>query len=104
GVPVRAPGLEQSARPSVAQLRVEHHHGRIGDRDDKPYGNSVLLWFEVHDFEAIIERAKEMGVEIIIPRHRNPPDGNGGPNHWECWIRDPDGYGRVGRWNWRPGQ
>ena len=18
--------------------------------------------------------------------------GNGGPNHWECWMRDPDGY------------
>lgn len=26
------------------------------------------------------------------PRHCNPPDGDGGPNHWECWLRDPDGY------------
>jgi hypothetical protein len=25
------------------------------------------------------------------PRHRNPPAGDGGPNHWECWLRDPDG-------------
>lgn len=33
-----------------------------------------------------------MGVEIILPRHRNPPDGNGDPNHWEIWLRDLDGY------------
>ncbi len=24
----------------------EHHHGPIGNRNDKPYGNGVLLWFE----------------------------------------------------------
>ena len=28
----------------------------------------------------------------MLPRHRNPPDGKGGPNHWELWLRDPDGY------------
>jgi catechol 2,3-dioxygenase-like lactoylglutathione lyase family enzyme len=68
------------------------HHGPIGDHDDKPYGNGVLLWFEVDDFDAVTKRAAEMGIEIVLPRHRNPPDGNGGPNHWECWMRDPDGY------------
>ena len=38
-----------------------------------------------------------------------PPDGNGGPNHWECWFRDPDGYTVVlaspdgsADGNWRP--
>ncbi len=72
---------------------VEHHHGAIGNRDDKPYGNGVLLWFEVDDFDAVMLRANEMKVEIVRPRHRNPPDDdNGGPNHWECWMRDPDGY------------
>jgi catechol 2,3-dioxygenase-like lactoylglutathione lyase family enzyme len=40
---------------------VEHHHGPIGDRHDKPYGNSVLLWFEVDDFEAVVQRSTEMG-------------------------------------------
>jgi hypothetical protein len=29
------------------------------------------------------------------PRHRNPPDGDGGPNHWEFWLRDLDGYKAV---------
>ncbi|HEX7360672.1 MAG TPA: VOC family protein [Bryobacteraceae bacterium] len=71
---------------------VEHDHGHIGNRDDKPYGNGVLLWFEVDDFEAVVQRAAEMSVEIVVPRHRNPADGDGGPNHWEIWMRDPDGY------------
>lgn len=37
-------------------------------------------------------RAAVMGADIVMPRHRNPPEGGGGPNHWECWLRDPDGY------------
>ena len=75
-------------------FEVEHHHGAIGDRNDRPYGNGVLLWFEVDDFDAVIERAAEMNVEVVLPKHRNPPEGegDGGPNHWECWMRDPDGY------------
>jgi hypothetical protein len=28
----------------------------------------------------------------LVPRHRNPPDEDGGPNHWEIWLRDLDGY------------
>ena len=73
-------------------FEVEHHHDRIGDPDVRPYGNGVLLWFEIDDFDAAIARAAEMGAEVIKPRHRNPPVGDGGPNHWECWLRDPDGY------------
>jgi hypothetical protein len=71
---------------------VEHHHGQIGNPDDKPYGNGVLLWFEIDDFDAAMIRAAEMHVEVVMPKHRNPPSGDGGPNHWECWLRDPDGY------------
>ncbi|HEY1802535.1 MAG TPA: VOC family protein, partial [Terriglobales bacterium] len=89
---------------------VEHHHGAIGYRADKPYGNGVLLWFEVEDFDAVMQRAAEMGVEMVHPRHRNPPDGDGGPNHWECWMRDLDGYTVVvaspygtADGDWRPG-
>jgi catechol 2,3-dioxygenase-like lactoylglutathione lyase family enzyme len=74
------------------RFEVQHHHGPIGNPDDKPYGNGVLLWFEIDDFEAAIARVAELKAEIVLPRHRNPPDGDGGPNHWECWLRDPDGY------------
>lgn len=90
---------------------VEHHHGPIGDPRLKPYGNGVLLWFSipVEDFEAAVSRAGAMGVEVLKPRHMNPPDGNGGPNHWELWVRDPEGYTVVlaspdgsGVGDWRP--
>lgn len=73
-------------------FEVEHHHGPIGNPHDRTYGNGVLLWFEVDDFESVIKRAEQMNVEIVMARHRNPPDGDGGPNHWECWMKDPDGY------------
>ena len=90
-------------------FEAEHDHVKIGDRADRPYGNGVLLWFEVDDFDAVMERAAAMGVEMVMPKHRNPPDGDGGPNHRECWIRDPDGYvvvvaspyGTAGG-SWRP--
>jgi catechol 2,3-dioxygenase-like lactoylglutathione lyase family enzyme len=98
----------------VAQLHSfesDHSHGAIGDRNTKPYGNGVLLWFEVDDFDDVMSRAAEMNVQIVLPRHRNPPDGDGGPNHWECWMRDPDGYIVVvaspygtADGKWRPGQ
>ena len=65
----------------------DHHHAPIGDAEDKPYGNGVLLWFETEDFDAAWQRAQEMNVEVVMPRHRNP-----NAMHWECWVRDPDGY------------
>ncbi len=71
---------------------VEHHHGAIGDPEARPYGNGVLLWFEIDDFDNALSRAAELNASIILDRHRNPPDGVGGPNHWEIWLRDPDGY------------
>ena len=70
---------------------VEHDHGPIGD-PALPHGNGVLLWFEVSDFDDATTRAAELQAPVVLPRHRNPPDGNGGPNHWEVWLRDPDGY------------
>ena len=88
---------------------VEHHHGPIGDPADKPYGNGLLLWFEIPDFDAAMQRVTALGAKIVLPRHRNPPDGNGGPNHWECWLLDPDGYTVVlaspdgtADGNWKP--
>ncbi len=92
------------------KFEVAHHHGAIGNPQDKPYGNGVLLWFEIDDFDNAMARLAGLKPEIVHPRHRNPPDGDGGPNHWECWIRDPDGYTVVlaspdgtADGAWRPG-
>ncbi len=73
-------------------FHTDHGHGQIGDPASKPYGNGVLLWFEIEDFDDALIRIDELAPEIVMPKHRNPPDGNGGPNHWEIWLRDPDGY------------
>jgi catechol 2,3-dioxygenase-like lactoylglutathione lyase family enzyme len=70
---------------------VDHDHGPIGD-PALPRGNGVLLWFEVDDFDAAVARATELGAEIVMAPHRNPPDGPGGPAHRELWLKDPDGY------------
>src|SRR5207244_1839607 len=59
------------------RFEVGHHHGPIGNSHDKPYGNGVLLWFEIDDFDAAMTRVAEMKAEIVLPRHCNPPDGEG---------------------------
>lgn len=71
---------------------VGHHHGRIGDPSSRPYGNGVALWFEIDDFDDAVQRAEALHAQVVLPPHRNPPDGPGGPAHRELWLRDPDGY------------
>jgi catechol 2,3-dioxygenase-like lactoylglutathione lyase family enzyme len=72
---------------------VEHDHGPIGDRATQPYGNGVLVWFEVDDFDAAVQRAADLGAEVVLGPIRNPPEGQpGGPAHRELWVRDPEGY------------
>ncbi len=65
---------------------VEHHHGPLGDPTLRPYGNGVLLWFELEDFDAAVTRAEALNVEVIRPRHWSEN------SNWEYWLRDPDGY------------
>ncbi|MBL8227563.1 MAG: VOC family protein [Bryobacterales bacterium] len=70
---------------------VAHHHGNIGD-PALPIGNGVLVWFEIDDFDAAVGRARALHAPVVLEVHRNPPEGDGGPNHREFWIKDPDGY------------
>lgn len=72
---------------------VDHDHGNLGDPGAKPAGSGVLLWFEVDDFDEAVVRSQQLGAEVVLPVHRNPPDGEpGGPAHRELWLRDLDGY------------
>lgn len=65
---------------------VEHQHGPLGDPALRPYGNGVLFWFELNDFEAAVGRAMDLKVETLKERHLSE-NGN-----FEYWLRDPDGY------------
>jgi catechol 2,3-dioxygenase-like lactoylglutathione lyase family enzyme len=93
------PNYERLNRPATGELVMQlhrwdedHHHGPIGDEKDPSRGNGVLLWFEVDDFDDAVSRASALAAQVVMPRHRNPPESGGGPNHWEIWLRDPDGY------------
>jgi catechol 2,3-dioxygenase-like lactoylglutathione lyase family enzyme len=62
-------------------------HPNLVDADAAPPGHGVVLWFQVEDFEAAVERARQLGAEIVEDAHFNPA-----PRHREIWLRDPDGY------------
>jgi catechol 2,3-dioxygenase-like lactoylglutathione lyase family enzyme len=64
-----------------------HEHPHMGNPAAKPYGNGVLLWFQIEDFAAAVERARALSAEILDGPRVNP-----NANHREIWLRDPDGY------------
>jgi extradiol dioxygenase family protein len=65
---------------------VDHDHGPLGDPTIRPYGNGVVLWFELDDFDAAVRRASDMKVHTLKER-RLSENGN-----WEYWLQDPNGY------------
>jgi catechol 2,3-dioxygenase-like lactoylglutathione lyase family enzyme len=73
----------------VLQLHAwdEEDHPNLINADAAPPGHGVLLWFEVGDFDAAVQRARGLGAQIIEDPHVNPA-----PQHKEIWLRDPDGY------------
>ena len=68
------------------QWEIEHHHGPLGDPAIKPYGNGVILWFELEEFHAAVARAAAMNVQVLRPSQLSE-NGN-----WEYWLRDTEGY------------
>ena len=62
-------------------------HPNLVDREAAPVGHGVVLWFQLDDFDAAVDRARGLGAEVIEEPHVNPA-----PQHREMWLRDPDGY------------
>lgn len=62
-------------------------HPNLVDPDGGRNGHGVLVWFELDDLDAAVERARAMGAQIVEDVHVNPA-----PRHREMWLRDPDGY------------
>lgn len=73
----------------VLQLHAwgEHDHPNLVNADAAPVGHGVALWFEVDDFDAVVDRARGLRAEVIQGPLFNPA-----PSHREIWLRDPDGY------------
>jgi catechol 2,3-dioxygenase-like lactoylglutathione lyase family enzyme len=65
----------------------DEKHPNLVDPDRAPHGHGVLLWFEIDDFDAAVNRARRLGARVIEEPHVNPA-----PRHREIWIQDPDGY------------
>lgn len=63
------------------------HHPHLGKPSVKPYGNGVLLWFQVDDFDAAVKRAKQLDAQILEDVHVNT-----NAKHREIWLSDLDGY------------
>jgi predicted enzyme related to lactoylglutathione lyase len=68
------------------QWEVEHQHGPLGDPALRPYGNGVILWFELGDLDAAVSRASSMSVNVLRPCQLSE-NGN-----YEFWIQDMEGY------------
>jgi catechol 2,3-dioxygenase-like lactoylglutathione lyase family enzyme len=62
-------------------------HPNLVNANAAPPGHGVVLWFQVDDFDAAVERARRLRAEVIEDAHFNPA-----PQHREIWLRDPDGY------------
>ena len=65
----------------------EENHPNLVNANAAPPRHGVLLWFQVDDFDSVMERASASRTEIFEEPHVNP-----GPQHREMWLRDPDGY------------
>lgn len=62
-------------------------HPNLINADAAPLAHGVVLWFQLGDFDAAVERARGLKAEVIEEPHVNPA-----PQHKEMWLRDPDGY------------
>ena len=62
-------------------------HPNLTNPGAAPPGHGVLLWFEVNNFDAVVDRARALQADVILEPHVNP-----NPQHREMWLRDPDGY------------
>jgi len=62
-------------------------HPNLVDRDGGRNGHGVLVWFELDDLDAAVERARALRAEVVEDVHVNPA-----PRHRELWLRDLDGY------------
>jgi catechol 2,3-dioxygenase-like lactoylglutathione lyase family enzyme len=83
--------LLDGERRMILQLHAweaeDDEHAHMGDPAKKPWGNGVLLWFQIADFDAAVARARALPAQILEGPMINP-----NANQRELWLRDLDGY------------
>lgn len=78
---------------SDGQLVLQLHswddedHPNLTDPNNGPHGHGVLVWFEVDDFDEVVQRAGKLGAKILMGPEINPNSGKR-----ELWVEDIDGY------------
>lgn len=63
----------------------EHHEPLVDPA--QPRGNGVVVWFEVADFDAAVERVRAAGAPVVREVEVNP-----NAKQHEIWVQDPDGF------------
>ena len=73
----------------ILQLHAwdEEDHPNLVNAAAAPAGHGVLLWFQVSDFDSLVNRVRALDPEIIEEPRINVNSGNR-----EIWVRDSDGY------------
>jgi catechol 2,3-dioxygenase-like lactoylglutathione lyase family enzyme len=73
----------------VLQLHAwdEEDHPNLVEPDGGRNGHGVLVWFELDDLDAAVDRARRMRAQVVEDVHVNAA-----PRHREMWLRDLDGY------------
>ena len=64
-----------------------HEHRHMGDPQQQPCGNGVLLWFQTDSFDETMKQVKKQKAQVL-----EGPKVNPNANHREVWLRDPNGY------------
>src|SRR5579862_858338 len=79
----------QCAGQLILQLHAwdEEDHPNLTNADAARPGHGVVLWFEVSDFDEVVDKARALDAQVLLDSHVNPR-----PGHREIWLRDPDGY------------
>ena len=89
------PSVCASALKALEIMEAEPERGARAlelARRIRPDAQSTIVPIILGDEAKALEAAETLKADIVLPRHVNPPEGYGGPNHFECWMRDPDGY------------
>lgn len=73
----------------ILQLHAwdEEDHPNLANPAKAPVGHGVLIWFEVEDFNAAVDRVRRSKTKVVLGPQENENSGR-----QEIWISDPDGY------------